>query len=396
MSSVRESYKPHVLPFLLIWHENLSTFEKLASDETDPDVKEYLYCLLTYRKTLGDNHPRDNNTGVTDPEITALLKQISALNDRIDANEYEFKAAIYNLQGLILRDIHRYKEAIQSFEKFYDPFLKDNLQLITRATLLSHVGATLQSQNKMHMAAKRLVDCPVVKRLDMDSADNETRQMVAAIYLRSAYFCRKYYSSDLEISEKRYDAALDLWPENIVIANCSGALLSKMSKTDKLEKGDAILAKFHDKAVKENLFVTLYYRADINMKLAAFYKADNEKFLAHTKLAADCLALAETALAENTTYTCYYKTKSSAKMKNLASNLGRVKDDPIENVVKLQKESIDLRDQIEESEESRQKFLDKLVDPVAAFNPYKLFRRPVIVTEAVAELRDDVKKELRF
>jgi hypothetical protein len=386
------SFKPVATPFLLIWTSSKEELEKLYQDENDEDIKSYLKCLITYRSTLTENNPLYKVKEPT-PVITTLLQD---LNDLLNVNEFreDILAALYNLIGLINRGLGKYDAAVVAFNcgAYFAPHsaVTFNSQLAAVMNDLSHRE---KEKGNTEKADAYLVCCLKYLNLavgfldaqNLKNADTQTKHIAAAIYIQRAYAYRKSnIANGVELADGFYKKACQLWPENNVIANQAGILFSKTSTVAALQRAEEIFEKFYPAAEAKNLFVTPYYRADVNIKLAAFFMhSDSSKCAAYAEAAESYLAAVENAINNNPEYDRDYKEKALSRMLNLKTSLAMVRED-LAKAEELQKQVTKHRDKVPESKEAREKFDAKrqqVTTSIKDFTPYLLFRRPVLAEQ---------------
>ena len=355
------------LPFTVIWtHENFKEFLEQAQSEK---THVYLSLLAQYKATLTPNNPIYN--GVPKSKVQeALSLELSAYAESIALEEPTLKAAAFNLLALLQRNMNNkdYTLSTKTFEKAlgFAP-----LPALARAGILHNLAFNLR-KNLDKALAYQLEAFDI---LDLNKVHLEDeKRAVASIYSFLGVLRAK--EGKFDACEEAHFKALALWPKNNVLANNAALNFSKVNSLPLLLKSEAILKEEYLNAVKKKLFVTPYYRADVNIKLAglATTQTDKDKYL---DIAKECLNVAELVndpIHGNQSYDDNYRNKNKARLLYLASNLAYVCNQ-INEAKEKQEQATEARKAVIETAEKEKKFTDKFADLKQPYSSSQLFRR---------------------
>lgn len=191
--------------------------------------------------------------------------------------------------------------------------------------------------------------------------NDKDKQKAASVYSAIARRYRK--NNDFVNSEKFHVIAMELFPDNNVIAKNAAIMLSKLDDDlAKLEKSESILAKSYESSKENYLFVTPYYRANVHIKMAQMCLNDKNKRNEEIALATEYLATANTALMKNLYYDDNYRSKCISKVALLTSYLEILLENHVEANAS-QQAAKEEREKIKEPQEKKTKFYLKFVNP---------------------------------
>jgi|GEM_PF-7061679 len=312
-------YSTVALPFVVIWSKKTDDFIKLAEAEENESIKEYLKCLAIYRAHLTANNPR-YNVPISTKTHTDLLARLNVLINKDDKDlGLEFKVAILNLQGLVQQYIGNTEEAKKIFTQARQ---MKGIGLLGFSAISSNMNFIFveEKNEAAFLTCVKEIDERIAEEEKSGSLkDEETKQCLASVYASIAYRYRKF--EKLSHGKKCFEKAASLWPQNNVIANNRAIFLSKLNNFSALKEAEEILAKLYDNAAQNHLFVTLYYRADVSVKLAAFALEKDMQYKTYVNTAEECLIAAERAANKNTDYSSNYKIKALSRVHLQRSNL---------------------------------------------------------------------------
>jgi hypothetical protein len=406
------------LTFKYLWSEH-STDETITSAITSASnefEKEYLTILRDYRLKLTANNPRYNPAEACD----VLVNQLLVLNDKIpqEPEQNELRAAVLNLLGLIAHKMQKDLKAAKAhfatalgvgFEaEDVDNYAidKSKLEPLSAACILANLSI-MHLDTEDEQAAVHLVT--LIEKLLPDinpqgQSEVEERRILATVLTNVAIVMSKVKN---RLALDYFNKAMQLWPEYNVIANNAAIHLSKlnMDSNEGLLASEAILAKFYDDAVKNNKFVTLYYRGNVNIKLANYAKSSEEK-TAFLLQSFECLVHAERALQHerdggNKDYSDSYRLMSTARLSYQRCLRSGVEGDK-ESAINYRKLAIEQRDAVPfssiETQAKKDKFkakMDFVLEPEfiqgfhVAMHPNAMFRPVKAVQAHVATVADE-------
>lgn len=333
-------------------HEIESTIESLktAGETWEAD---FFALVLEYKGKLHSasqtNYPGEN--------VEFFKKKINQFFQQIPWSEDELKIATKNLLAMVIGKLEKnYKAAhdIYSFELSLTSNSQARICLWT-----NYLSSYFEEKNPQ-------IDLLVEKAKKESFLDESiTKQNQAAFYCVLANIMakkRKPYQQMGDVVEL-YQKALKLCPDNNVIANNFAIMLSKCNDQKALKLADTVLFKHYEHAKTNLLFVTLYYRADVTIKLASFASAEErEKLLQNAErymtLAAEALESKKSGSEENK-YSSYYITKGRARLSYLSANIASVRQNR-ENFEKAKAEAKQERDLLRENPGKNLKFETKI------------------------------------
>ena len=332
-----------------------------------------LECLVQYRRVRGDTSTRYDKP--EDCTLYVTLKELYEKNEKVKPERKGVRAAILNLLALVLQNVVKDYE---SAAKIYTMALNDSntLQPELTASLTSNYLTLLLEKKDFESAfkgVKELIQNKYLVNLPLNYPEN--RKIAGAIYAavgtvflgREEVDCVEYFNR-----------ANELWPELESMADklARAATLSKMHSPEALNAAERILKEAYSLALRNDLFEVLYYRADVNLKLAACEPGNKNAYL---KTALEALANAGEALraldpeTKIPKYQAEQIDKSLAKLCYLQSNYAALKG-KYELCLKLQQEAVSWRARVTEPKAKKHKFQEKFYDVTEAFNASLFFR----------------------
>jgi tetratricopeptide (TPR) repeat protein len=371
------------LPFAVIWSEK--DFEEFLKAAERDATKTYLGLLSGYRRILPHNNPIYND--VEQSEKQGELLTALRINARgVPHDEPELYAATLNLYALLLKDTKNFQTAVGILELALQ--IK-NLSPLSLASL-SHTLAGVYSQEKnvdaslakLTNAAKFLEQVELSYAVDMHIA--------ACIY--SSLGNALYDKGDISRAREYHLRAIALWPENNVIANNAAIFLSKQHSLEDLQKADEMLAIHYEKAKEDKVFVTPYYRTDVNIKLAGFAKEAGNEVLAARYVRDACAYWTVANTAINTNYSGSYKNKGLARLEYLGANLAYI-DQDYHELERHKAEATSFRQQVKEPAAKFEKFIAKFPTQTP-FSTQGLYRRKPAPVTLVADDKTEKKLSL--
>jgi tetratricopeptide (TPR) repeat protein len=383
MSSTRNKLTPEQyaalaatpLPFTIIWSDE--NFEAAMKAAERGATMTYLGYLLEYKRTLLHNNPIYNDDEKSEKQ-KELLQAIPRYAVTIPIEELELHAAALNLYALLLKDTKNFTSARLSVES---ALRINNLSLLSKASL-SHTLASIYDAEKNSDARLQKLNEAAEYLDQVELSYTVDKHIAASIYssLGNIYFEK----GDLTQAAHLHDNAVDLWPENNVIANNNAIFYSKQNSLEALQKAERALARHYEKAAAEKKFVTLYYRADVNIKLAGHAKASGHDVQAAAYLQCAVMFLRDAATAINANYTGSYRSKGLARLEYLAANIAYIEQD-FHALERHRGEAMIYRTHVNEPQVKHEKFAAKFPTQ-SLFSTTQLYRRkPVGVAEVQVE-----------
>jgi tetratricopeptide (TPR) repeat protein len=363
------------LPFAVIWtEENFEAFTK-AAERDSRDIKTYLLYLSEYRKTLADNNPVYNDKGES-PKQRELLDLLPHFIANVPSEEIALYAASLNLFALLLKDTKNFTDARENLKKALQ--IK-GLHPISMASLAQNLSSVYDVVNDF--PRRVLVQKDAVEYLEeVELAHTVDMHIAASIY--SSYGNALNGEGYINAALNSHTQALKLWPENNMIANRAAIFFSKQDSFEALLRAEEIFANFYDYAKGKKLFVTPFYRADVNIKLAGQARQmGNDKLAAdYAKRAREYLVQALSAIRAN--YKGSYQSKGMARLEYLEANLAYV-EDRFDDVTYHSKKAEIFRLEVDEPRAKFEKFMakfpiapePKVQEPKVSFSTIYLYRR---------------------
>ena len=362
------------LTYPYIWTSEFSDAELSAAKANAKDdlEKEYLEVLRKYCLKLTENNQRYNAKEAAED----LSSQLTALSTTIpkEPEFNELRAAVLNLLGLIAHKMQKDLEAADKYftaalragytEEEFARFSANTTQIgsLSRACILSntsilHLDLSSPDVTKLISSVAELIDDVAEQNVQEDNV--EVNRLIGTVCANVAIVMCKLDSRE---AIAMFNRAMILWPENNFIANNAAINLSKLAlSNDKaLLDSEAILARFYDNAVATKKFVTPYYRANVNIKLARYAKTLGEK-AALLERANECLGKAEEALDPhkgNENYSSTYRQMSTARLSFQLCLKAGVEGDK-EAAIRYRELAISQRDAVPFSEVETQAKKDK-------------------------------------
>ncbi|MGL5741733.1 MAG: tetratricopeptide repeat protein [Legionella sp.] len=366
------------LPFTFIWTSSPDQLSQWCELKKNAENQHYLSCLLEYKGMLSANNTK-YNVNSDHPETLHLLERVKALQVRKE--NHKLQAAVLNLQGLIERDILKDLDAANKTWA-QALALRTQLQALSVASLLSNLAKVFTEQGK-HIEAHQLQAEAValIEPLSPLFEEPYEKQILATFFAGLGNCCRKIGD---EHCFNAFQKAINFWPENMVFRNNMAIALSKINSDDPngLLVAEELLEKKYLDAKSKNLFVTPYYRADVNIKLASYFKSESAKYAHHIKIATECLETAKAAIANNNDYKPEYQKRAQARIAKLEGDLQYALGQS-EAAEAHYVKAIELRQSLGEPQEKKDKFIRKIPNTSLAFNPAALFRHPRKEKESV-------------
>ncbi len=372
------------LPFNIIWSED--NFDAIIKAAERGATMTYLGYLLEYKRTLLESNPIYNDDGKSEKQLE-LLQAIPRYAATIPDEEFELRAATLNLYGLLLKDTKDFAAARATLESALEI---NNLSLLSKASLLHTLASIYAAEKNSDASFEKLF------------ASANCLEGMEFIYSLDKHIAATIYSSlaDIYVEKEKdvmasclHEDAIELWPENNVIANHFAIFHSKRDVLTSLTKAETVLAKHYDKAVAENRFVTPFYRADVNIKLAgqAIKSGDAQLVSDYLKRARDYWGKAHTAII-SANYKGSYQNKGLARLEYLATNIAYVEQD----YSKMELHAAGARNyrtQVDEPQAKQQKFFAKFPTQTL-FNTAELFRRKTVAVPAAEPVQTERKLNL--
>jgi hypothetical protein len=365
------------LPSMLIWTAKLDEFNSWCRQATNPQTRLFIQYLRAFKELMTANNAQ-YNVAKNEPKTLELLTQVKLLADQ--PHHPELQAAILNLKALIERDITKDLEAAKN-TLHTALALKCRLHPQSIASLYSNYAKIFTEQRahtpafEYHAKAK-------------DTLISRAGWQALSPRLGAAILCLYAIASRKESQDQQCAAALqaarDLWPESNVIANNQAIALTKLllDTPAHLHMAESILLEQYEGAKRNHLFVTPYYRADLHIKLAGYYRFNNDvvKQNHHMEIARECLRVAHEAIdyvAENgiPKYPENYRVKGHARLEKLEGNLNYVGANVAE-AVRHFTAAVALRASVQENAAKTERFRHKLPDPTQPFHYSALFSKP--------------------
>ena len=390
------------LPHLYYWSSSQEDgyAEIMQQHSDDALLMKLAACVLDYTNRLKENSSDYNPPESCEEALTKLNELIEEIKT---VSDQELLAAAYNLRGLYL---HQIMKQIAAAKETYELALKlDNLPPLTRGSILTNLSSAYTYEDdhqKSYAMRVQILSNLDAFNADVTEYDEETQtvrdRVTAALYSRMALAMAKV-KNDYAINF--FDKAMDYWPESNVISNQAAIGLSKLNQKESIEMAETIFAKHYQSEVAKLRFVNPYYRADVNIKLAAYAALDNPETLSeYQPKIEEYLAAADNALnslkadTQEYRYSEFYRTKSFARINYLRGQWSAVlgKAQEAEDYQKLSKEQrASITGQVDETPEKTLKFGQKFV-PIeeirGSLNPNWLFRRPSISQASETKIDD--------
>jgi tetratricopeptide (TPR) repeat protein len=360
-----------------IWMTSIKEFQTQIDALDVCNTQEYLEIVIAYKNQMKANNPKYNDNSHNDL-LEGVRESLQKLQSRTATTELQLQAAIYNLLGLVSRDLKKPEAALDAFSAA----LIDENQLtpLTNAIILSNKFRCLNALGRPQEAGELLYK--TINYLIVVSSDlTEVTHLKATICADIANSYQQSGNHDNAV--EFYEWALRLWPEANVLANNFAIYLSKLNKEEYLLKSRDVLESHYPHAQKDHLFVTPYYLADVNIKLAACpsYNVNAANTVAALTNAKEAMVHAKIALGLNQNYNPNYRLKALSRMSFLQGNLFMVLEQR-KAAEAVYAEAIKLRELVVEAPEKKMKFRDKFSIRYLVFTFATLFRRPIEIPAA--------------
>ncbi len=345
---------PTPMSHLEIWTMESKPIEDAIENATPDANKKYFALLLAYKQGLSSanqvNYPAQESP---------LIAQLDEYSSTIPNDAYELKAATQNLKALVLQKFHKDHQQAQCIY-FTELSMWSIMPVKAALCLWTNCISSFLEQNKMQEAERFAEFVLSETNLKQCHQFSRTESAVRApINFILAKVKAKTDKNNPDQAVKLCETAFRAWPENNVIANNFAIMLSKVNNQAYLLQAEDILSQFYPQAAQKLLFVTPYYRCDVNIKLAALESdpVQKEKRLQDAMI---YMAIADAAL-DRGQYKEPYITKGKARLAYLKANIASV-DNNQERFDAEKKIALELRAQVTgETAEKKEKFARKIM-----------------------------------